>query len=201
MLTEPSTIYERIMGRHAKIMTPLEAAEARSKRIEYMRQWNKDNKERRRESRKKWESENVAHVRAKRREWGGNNLERLREVSANYRTKNRDKVNALARSQYRKDVAARPDLFVERNLSYRNALALATPSWLSHHDFSVMEWIKFSAKSATLLSGVKHSVEHIVPIRGVSVCGLHVPWNMSVIPQAENSRKGNRHWPDMWGEQ
>lgn len=46
-------------------------------------------------------------------------------------------------------------------------------------------------------TGVKHHVDHIVPIKSPIVCGLHCEANLQILPEAENIRKGNRHWPDM----
>lgn len=68
----------------------------------------------------------------------------------------------------------------------------ATPVWLSEFDLLAM---KCKYQVAAMLN--KHGVEawhvdHIVPIRGKDVCGLHVPWNLQVIPAKDNLAKSNR---------
>lgn len=48
------------------------------------------------------------------------------------------------------------------------------------------------AQRLTEETGIPHEVDHIIPINGKTMCGLHVPSNLRVITQEENRRKGNR---------
>ena len=66
----------------------------------------------------------------------------------------------------------------------------ATPLWLTAEDREQIREIYRKARSYG--PGVMH-VDHIIPLRGKLICGLHVPGNLQIIPRLENVRKGNRH--------
>jgi hypothetical protein len=68
----------------------------------------------------------------------------------------------------------------------------ATPLWLSEEDKQAMRDIYIQAAELTRGTGIRYNVDHIVPLTNDRVCGLHVPWNLQIIPAWENLSKGNR---------
>ena len=48
-------------------------------------------------------------------------------------------------------------------------------------------------------TGVKHHVDHIVPLQGKLVSGLHVHWNLQIIPAVANQQKTNTLLPEIAG--
>ena len=58
----------------------------------------------------------------------------------------------------------------------------ATPSWANKN---VITEIYLNCPDG-------YHVDHIVPLQGKNVCGLHVEWNLQYLPANENLKKGNR---------
>jgi len=68
-----------------------------------------------------------------------------------------------------------------------------TPSWLNHGHFFEIE-CAYKYCGALRSIGLDYHVDHIIPLRGNTVSGFHVPWNLQVIPATENMTKGNQHY-------
>ena len=68
----------------------------------------------------------------------------------------------------------------------------ATPTWLTKDERLKMRELYVQARKLTSITGERYVVDHIIPLRGEGVCGLHVPWNLKVITQEENLRKSNK---------
>lgn len=71
----------------------------------------------------------------------------------------------------------------------RAGLQKATPSWA---DRSAIRKVYDEAVQLTNQTGVRYEVDHIVPLKGRLVCGLHVHWNLRAIPHYENNAKSNK---------
>ena len=68
----------------------------------------------------------------------------------------------------------------------------ATPPWLSRKQKSEIRQLYQIAMTMTQTTGEQYVVDHIIPLQGETVCGLHVPWNLRVITQEENLKKSNK---------
>lgn len=84
-------------------------------------------------------------------------------------------------------------LIRSQSAARRAARISATPPWLSRDHRMKIKAVYLSALKVSEETGIPHEVDHIVPLRGRTVCGLHVPWNLRVIP-AEINRRRPRIW-------
>ena len=140
------------------------------------------------------------------------NPQKYRDVQKSYYQKNIDKAREIARvrsAQWRlvnpnhKGVREAKQLWKASNRGYAKiskmkrteATKLRIPNWLTKNDFWMMEEAYQLAKVRTELFGFKWDIDHILPLQGKHVSGLHVPANLQVIPQIENLRKNNKYTP------
>ncbi len=66
-----------------------------------------------------------------------------------------------------------------------------TPNWLTEFDYDYIKNIYLQSSELTRITKVKYEVDHIVPLQGKNVSGLHVPWNLQILTAKKNRSKGN----------
>jgi hypothetical protein len=68
----------------------------------------------------------------------------------------------------------------------------ATPKWLSVEQKAEIRKIYKRAIQFCKDKPKAYAVDHIVPLMGKEVCGLHVPWNLQILSAEENFKKNNK---------
>ena len=89
--------------------------------------------------------------------------------------------------------ASRPHLRASMSSRQRAKQFERTPRWLSADDWWWIDEVYALAIARAKLTGLAWHVDHVLPLRGRKVSGLHVPWNLRVIPAIDNLKKGNRY--------
>ena len=108
------------------------------------------------------------------KEWASNNRDKANANTTKWRKANLDKDCAK--------VARRAAAKLQRMLAWgKNHLKKDIQIWYHR------------AQLATIFMEEPYQVDHIVPLRGKEVSGLHVPWNLQLLTKEENLKKGNRH--------
>lgn len=114
----------------------------------------------------------------------------------------RNKATVIARAQARPTEEKRtykntykqtnPDLYKALVSFRRRRFRDATPPWLTHRQKTEIRNLYRIAIEMSKTTGERYVVDHIIPLQGETVCGLHVPWNLRVITQDENLVKSNK---------
>ncbi len=136
--------------------------------------------------RQEWDSKNKASVSEKRKARYQKRREIELALGREYKKKNKESVDAKVREYHK----AHPELLAEINAMRRAARMKATPKWLSEAHRREIRALYGESKAR---GGSLWHVDHIVPLQGKTVSGLHVPWNLQLLPASENLRKKNYH--------
>lgn len=110
--------------------------------------------------------------------------EKMLQNHKNWRDANPDKSRAASMKHYLKD----PSRQHARTAKRRALMIQAIPSWA---DMRTINNIYREAHQLST-STTKYQVDHIVPLQGRDVCGLHCEANLQILSEKENKSKGNK---------
>ena len=136
--------------------------------------WQAKNPEKVDENQKRWQNKNPGLAAQRHRDWYAKNTKHANKTSTAYRKANLPLINYLS-SKARADKLQR------------------TPKWLTNFDKLKIKCIYSIASMLTRENKEPWHVDHIIPLRGENVSGLHVPSNLQVLPKIDNLIKGNRY--------
>jgi hypothetical protein len=148
----------------------------------------------------RWIADNREHYNKRIRDDRAVNPDKYKAWAKAYKDADKDHFLAIKRSW----VAQNPDkrrAIVRKYHSTRHAEDLVR---VRERQAAKLRAIPAWANEAAMLEIYRRAremglqVDHVVPLRGKTVCGLHCEANLEPISQTANKSKGNRHWPDMW---
>lgn len=121
-----------------------------------------------------------------------------------YDAEHRDKINGAARQRrssgdsrqghldaLKKYRAKNQPIRTKLQMARKSAKLKRTPAWLTDDDLDRIKCLYQLAAMRNRESGYDWHVDHIIPLQGEFVSGLHVPRNLRVIPALDNMRKSN----------
>jgi hypothetical protein len=151
----------------------------KEERREYHRKYREANREKLKAYYKKYydsKPDKAAYTK-----WSRSNPEKLKVCKLKSNQKHKEK-----RSAYNKEWRQRnKGLVTHYSRIYQLAKEQATPKWLSSEQAEEIKKIYSERPDG-------YHVDHIVPIKGKTVRGLHVPWNLQYLPASENCKKHNK---------
>jgi len=140
----------------------------RAAELIYKKQYRANNQESIKQYMQEWRANNPNRA----AEYHQENISYRKEYAKNYRQNNKAKINAKTRKR-------------------QAAQINRTPLWLSADELWLIQEIYDLAVIRTNQFGFSWHVDHIVPLQGKLVSGLHVPENLQVIPAIMNIKKHN----------
>jgi hypothetical protein len=155
-----------------------------------------ENKKTRRHYDKVYQLENKLKLQEYRKNYRDKNKEKAKGAYSQYRELHKDKLNANHREWWEQNKEIinewrriNKHLSAAQSAKRRTMKRQATPWWSESEQ---IKEIYNKAREITVETGVQHHVDHIVPLKGVGVQGLHVIANLRIIPYYENLSKSNK---------
>jgi hypothetical protein len=126
-------------------------------------------------------------------QWKLKNPEIAKEHSKKAESNRKDSVD---RKEWKKQHRKLPHIKASRNALYtkrRAAKIQRTPKWLTERDLKVIKGFYAIAQMLSTVNNEEWHVDHVIPLQGKFVSGLHVPSNLQLMRGIDNETKRNEY--------
>jgi 5-methylcytosine-specific restriction endonuclease McrA len=120
-----------------------------------------------------------------------------------YYQQNKESLNAQSKQYYQKNIdyfikywSDNAGMYNANSAKRRSLIKQAIPTWAN---IDMIQKIYDKCASTTNETGIRHNVDHIVPLQGKNVCGLHCEDNLQILTETANKQKGNKLNPHIPG--
>jgi len=138
---------------------------------------------------KEWYEQNKELTKERARVWHLANPEKVSQKNIAYKAKNKEKVTEYNKQWWSENKDKRASYQAKRKAT----ILQKTPNWLTESDLRMIEAKYSLAAMLTRETGIIHHVDHIIPLQGRKVSGLHVFSNLRVILGSDNVKKSNKY--------
>lgn len=158
--------------------------------------WREKNPERKVEIDAKSYQKRREQILAQKKKYHRDNAEEICEKKRKYRQSPevREYYRQYNRDYHPEYYSNNKHRYIERFVARRELKRKAMPEWADRKAIAV---IYKEARRLTKATGMQHEVDHIIPLQGKTVCGLHVESNLQILTAEENRTKSNNFDEDI----
>lgn len=163
---------------------------------ETKRQYYLRNKVKKNEQSRKYRVANLQKLKDYQKEYNIAHRDHIRTRGRDYYIKNKSKIDSRNKEYLKKYCIENKAKMAAKAAKRRADKLQRTPKWLTPFDLHYISHLYIQARQLTLITGIVHEVDHIYPILGDTVSGLHCPLNLQIITRTENRSKINKICPE-----